>query len=203
VLPWYQQPRLRLAGAALLAGLVIGGLVTLALSYQNTPPAAIPEGSAADAIASDQSAVATATPAATARPKASARPAKKPKRTLASVAVSSAATAEPTATATPEDEELGNSPASTPAPTRSAPRRQRTVNTPRRQVKPVSKRTPAKAAPTPQPSTPPAATPAPAAATPQPAATPPPTATPAPKPPKPPKPHPRPGGGEDGEPGSA
>ena len=60
MLPWYQQPRFRFAGAALLAGLVIGGLVTLALGYQGSPAAAIPERSAADAIASDQAAVATA-----------------------------------------------------------------------------------------------------------------------------------------------
>jgi hypothetical protein len=155
VLPWYQQPRFRLAGAAVLAGLVLGGLVTLALGYSNAPPAAIPEGSAADAIASDQSAVATATPAATARPKASARPAKKPKRTLASV--TSAATAEPSATSTPDDEELGNSPASTPAPTRSAPRRQSVVNKPRTQVEPVPKKPPARATPTPRPAPPPPA----------------------------------------------
>ena len=58
MLPWYQQPRFRFAGAALLAGLVIGGLVTLALGYQGSPPAAIPERSAADAIASDHAAVA-------------------------------------------------------------------------------------------------------------------------------------------------
>jgi hypothetical protein len=200
VLPWYQQPRLRVAGAAVLAGLVIGGLVTLALGYKRSPPAAIPERSAADAIASDETAVATATPAAGARPKASARRAKKPKRTLASVPVSNAANAEPTATATPEDEELGNSPASTPAPTRSAPRRQSTVNTPRAQSKAVTEKTPAKATPTPKSSTPPAATPAPTAATPQPAATG--SPTPAPKPPKPPRPHPHPGGDDD-DPGSS
>ena len=59
-------------------------LVTLALGYQGSPPAAIPERSAADAIASDQAAAATATATATARPKASARPTKKPKRAAAS-----------------------------------------------------------------------------------------------------------------------
>jgi hypothetical protein len=201
VLPWYQQPGFRFAGAALLAGLMIGGLVTLALGYKSSPPAPIPERSAADAIASDRAAVATATPAASARPKASARPSKKAKRTLASVPVSSAATAEPTATSTPEDEELGNIPASTPAPTRSAPRRQSVVNKPRTQIKikPVTKQTPAKASPTPQPSTPPAATPAPTTAAPPPVATA--TPEPAPKPPKPPKPHPRPGGDGDDDPG--
>jgi hypothetical protein len=198
VLPWYQQQRFRLAGAALLAGLVIGGLVTLALGYQSTPPAAIPERSAAEAIASDQAAVATATATATARPKASARPAKKPKHTQASVPVSSAATAEPTATSTPDDEELGgNSPASTPAPARSAPRRQSVATKPRTQIKPVVKKpTPTKPAPTPRP-TAPAPTPAPTAAAPQPAA----TATPNP-PHRPPHPHPGDPGGDD-DPGTS
>ena len=169
MLPWYQQPRFRVAGAALLAGLVIGGLVTLALGYQGSPPAAFPEHSAADAIASDQAAVATATATPASRPKASARPAKKAKYTNVSVRVSSAATAEPTATATPEDEELGNSPASTPVPTRAAPRRQSAVTNPRTQIKPVAKTpTPAKPAPTPPPATP--AAPTPAAPTPAPTA---------------------------------
>jgi outer membrane biosynthesis protein TonB len=192
VLPWYQQQRFRFAGAALLAGLGIGGLVTLALGYQSSPHAAIPERSAFDAIGSDRAAVATAT--ATARPKASARPAKKPKQTKAGVPVSSAGTAEPTATSTPDDEELGNSPASTPAPARSAPRRQTVVTTPRTQLKPVTKKTPAKPAPTPRPTTT-APTPAPTAAAPQPAA----TATPNP-PHRPPYPHP--GGGDDDDPGT-
>ncbi len=197
MLPWYQQPRFRVAGAALLAGLVIGGLVTLALGYQGSPPAAIPEQSAANAIASDQAAVGTATATATARPRASGRPAKKPKRAPASLPVSSAATVEPTATSTPEDEELGNSPASTPVPTRSAPRRQSVVTKPRTQLKPVAKKpTPAKPTPTPRP-----AMPAPTAAPPAPTATPAPTGKP-PKPPKPPKPHPGGGSGDDDDPGT-
>jgi hypothetical protein len=75
VLPWHQQPRLRVAGAALLAGPMIGGLVTLALGYESSPPAAIPERSDADAIASDHAAVATATATAAApRPAATATP---------------------------------------------------------------------------------------------------------------------------------
>ena len=85
--------------------------------------------------------------------------------------MSSAATVEPTATSTPDDEELGNSPASTPAPPRSAPRQQTVVTKPRTQIKPVTKKpTPAKPAPTPQPAAR-APTPAPTAAAPQPAAT--------------------------------
>ena len=93
--------------------------------------------------------------------------------------MSSAATAEPTATSTPDDEELGNSPASTPAPTRSAPRRQSVVTKPRTQIKPVTKKTPAEGDPDAAARRAAAATPAPTAAAPQPAA----TATP--KPPKP------------------
>jgi hypothetical protein len=185
VLPWYQQPRFRFAGAALLAGVVIGGLVTLALGYESSPHIAIPERTAADAIAGDRVAVSTATT----RPTASASPAKKPKHTKATIPVSSAATAEPTATSTPDGEELGNSPASTPAPTRSTPRRQSVVTKPRTQLKPVTEKAPATPAPTP----------APTAAAPQPAA----TATPTLKPPnRPPQPHPG-GGDDDDDPGSS
>jgi hypothetical protein len=74
VLPWYRKERFRFAGAALLVGVVIGGLVTMALGYSEDPPAAIPERSDAAAIASDQAA-ARPTPTATPAPKARKAPA--------------------------------------------------------------------------------------------------------------------------------
>ncbi len=54
--PWYDKDRFRLAGVALLVGVALGGLVTVALGYNEAPPAAIPERSDA------------ATPAPTAPP---------------------------------------------------------------------------------------------------------------------------------------
>jgi hypothetical protein len=77
VLPWYRKERFRFAGAALLVGVVIGGLVTMALGYSEDPPAAIPERSDAAAIASDQAA-ARPTPTATPAPKARKAPAATP-----------------------------------------------------------------------------------------------------------------------------
>jgi hypothetical protein len=54
VSPWQRKDRYRYAGASLLVGVVIGGLVTLALGYSEGPSTAIPERSTAGAIASDQ-----------------------------------------------------------------------------------------------------------------------------------------------------
>jgi hypothetical protein len=192
VLPWYRRDGLRLGGAALLAGLVLGGLVTFALSDKSTPPAALPEQSVAEAIAGDQAASPTATP--TAAPKAAKQPAAKPaKRRTARKAPrsSGAVAAEPTATATPEDEELGDATPATPrgqAVPRKVVAKLRTVITPQRKAAKSPASTPQPAAPAP----------APTESAPQPAA----TATPAPtKPPKPPKPEPPgpPGGGGGGD----
>jgi hypothetical protein len=193
VLPWYSQPRFRLAGAALLAGLVIGGLLTVALGYQSAPKQVL-DRSAAEAIASDHAAVAK--PAATTTPVARKIAAKATKRAKHAKAVVITAAAKPAATSTPKDEEHGENAASTPAPSRSTPRRQtqRVVSKPRTQITPVTKKkTPAKSTPAPKP-TAPVATPAPTAAPQAPA----PTATPNP-PHRPPTGHP--GGGDDDDPG--
>jgi hypothetical protein len=196
VLPWYRDQRFRYAAAALLAGLVIGGIVTIALGHKSSSLPPISDRSDAEAIASDHAAVAKPAAKATAAPKPAVKPRRKHKHSPASVAVTSAA-AEPAATSTPDDEEHGSSPASTRAPVRSAPRRSapRVVSKPRTQITPVVKKAPAKPAPTPRPAAP-APTPAPTAAPPAPA----PTANPGP-PHRPPGGHH--GGGDDDDPGTS
>jgi pyruvate dehydrogenase E2 component (dihydrolipoamide acetyltransferase) len=205
VLPWYIHSRVQYV-AALLAGVALGGLLTLALGYKQIGPAAIPERPAAEAIASDRAAVEatpTATPVPAAQPARRTKPATGSRRAAVTIAQ---------ATATPQDVERGRQPGAAPSPLRAAPRRsspQRIVAKRRSTIGPVKQKTlanpapaasPAPTAPAPEPTAAPApAAPAPApTAAPAPASTPAPTATPAPQ-----RPHPGPPGpGADDGPGT-
>ena len=57
MLRWYQHPAVRYGIAALLAGLMVGGLVTFALGPHSAGSTQMSDGSAAVAMASDQAAV--------------------------------------------------------------------------------------------------------------------------------------------------
>jgi hypothetical protein len=194
-LDWFRGDRVWLAGGALLAGVLLGGLVTLALGWDTTPTKTIPQRSAAEAIASDRAAAPTPTPTATptAAPKREA--AKPARRKAARRAAAPAGAPEPVASATPtpDDRERGDDAPVTQRAPAPAPRRI------------VSRQKPAAIAPkpttpkaTPAPRSTPAPTPAPAQAAPQPTSAPPPASTPTRPPNRPPHGG---GGGDDDDPG--
>src|SRR4051812_8383454 len=95
MLPWYRREAVRIAAVALASGLVLGGLIALAVSGPKLGPFGKPRPSAAEAIASDQ--------AATHKPAAKARPKPQPKSSKAAKAShKSAAAAVAAATASPD-----------------------------------------------------------------------------------------------------
>ena len=112
-MPWYRRELVGYGAAALLAGLVIGGLVTFALSDRNSDQ--LPErSSVAAAIAGDQAAATpTTTPKQAAKPKATParrkrarrKPAATPRRAAAVRAAVRRGAARPTGKATPRGTE--------------------------------------------------------------------------------------------------
>jgi hypothetical protein len=178
--PWHQNERLRIAAVALAAGLILGGLVALAVGHPKLTRFGKPQKSTADAIASDQPIVAARDKAkkAKAKPDEKAHKARKsPRRSSAGAAF----TATPDATATPDGKNESTDTTAAPRPAAAAPRRRRVtspvISQPRR-------RTPTKASPDPTAAPAPASTPeSTAAPTPAPTEEPKPEKTPRPEPP--------------------
>src|SRR4051812_32388456 len=95
MLPWYRREGIRIAAIALGAGLLLGGLIALAVGGPKLSPFGKPQRSAAQAIASDQ--------AATHKPAAKAAPKPQPKSAKATKASTpAAATAAGVATPSPD-----------------------------------------------------------------------------------------------------
>src|SRR3954454_24293236 len=92
MLPWYRREAVRIAAVALASGLVLGGLIALAVSGPQLSPFGKARPSAAQAIGSDQ--------AAKHKPAAKARPKPQPKSSKAAKASPKSAAAD-IAAATP------------------------------------------------------------------------------------------------------
>jgi hypothetical protein len=185
MLPWgYRHPRLKIAGIALAVGLLLGGLVTLAIGRPQLATLGTGQQSTADAIASDQplqklvpaKAKAKAKPKAKqrARHKAKAKPARakarKTRRTASSAPVVAASTPDSADRADAKTGVPAAAPRRREVSRRVVSRRQATVSPERRATKkPAATSQPA---PAPAPA-PPASTPAPPPpSTPVPVATP-------------------------------
>src|SRR4051795_12626566 len=95
MMPWYEREGVRIAAIALAAGLLLGGLIALAVGGPKLSPFGTPKPSAAEAIASDQAATHKPAAEATAKPEA-----KSAKATNANTAA--AATAAGVATPSPD-----------------------------------------------------------------------------------------------------
>src|SRR3954452_22666078 len=95
MLPWYEREGVRIAAIALAAGLLLGGLIALAVGGPKLSPFGTPKRSAAEAIASDQAAAHK--PAATATAKREANSAQ-----ATNAQPASAATAPGAATPSPD-----------------------------------------------------------------------------------------------------
>src|SRR3954466_13175274 len=95
MMPWYEREGVRIAAIALAAGLLLGGLIALAVGGPKLSPFGTPKPSAAEAIASDQAATHKPAAEATAKPEA-----KSAKATNAHTAA--AATAAGVATPSPD-----------------------------------------------------------------------------------------------------
>src|SRR4051794_38258914 len=70
MMPWYEREGVRIAAIALAAGLLLGGLIALAVGGPKLSPFGTPKPSAAEAIASDQAAARKPAAEATAKPEA-------------------------------------------------------------------------------------------------------------------------------------
>src|SRR5215208_1209951 len=117
--PWYRNERLRIAAIAIAAGLVLGGLVALAVGQPKLTRFGQPQKSTADAIAGDQPIVAPRTkpkPRAKKAPVRKAKKAEHARRSRSRGRGSAAAT--PDATATPDGKQ-GDKPDSAAAPHRT------------------------------------------------------------------------------------
>src|SRR4051794_4534541 len=95
MMPWYEREGVRIAAIALAAGLLLGGLIALAVGGPKLSPFGTPKRSAAEAIASDRAATHKPAAEATAKPEA-----KSAKATKANTAA--AATAAGVATPSPD-----------------------------------------------------------------------------------------------------
>jgi hypothetical protein len=162
--PWYLNERLRIAAIAIAAGVILGGLVVLAVGHPKLTRFGQPQKSTADAIASDQPAVRPRTkPKAK---KAKARPARKVHKARRSRGSAAAA---PDPTATPDakrDDETDTAavPQRRAASRRVTARPHNVISAPRRRTatsKPSPDPTPAAPAPASTPASTPAPTPAP------------------------------------------
>src|SRR5215217_4705497 len=151
MLPWYQREGVRIAAIALAAGLLLGGLIALAVGGPKLSPFGTPKRSAAEAIASDQAA--THKPAAKATAKPDAKSAEATDANTASVAT---ATAADVATASPDAADRSDRARAKAgsAPVAAHPRR-------RTSIRVVSRRRSAGGSPTRRGSTTPTSRPAP------------------------------------------
>src|SRR5215210_2957803 len=94
MLPWYRREGIRIAAIALGAGLLLGGLIALAVSGPKLSPFGTPKRSAAEAIASDQ--------AAANKPAAKAKAKPQAKTSSKAVKAAPVSAGEPAAAASPD-----------------------------------------------------------------------------------------------------
>jgi hypothetical protein len=181
MLPWgYRHPRLKIAGVALAAGLLLGAVLTIAVGRPQLAAFGNPQQSTADAIASDRAEAAPAP--AKAKAKAKPKPAKRTpaRHKRAKHRPAKPSTLAPAAATTPHSDKVAkrktskSKPVAAPRRRAASPRpvrkRSATIG-PRKRVTKIPTAKPAPAPPAP-------AAPAPAASTPAPAPAPAPTPTP-------------------------